>query len=185
MPSESETLGFVVLESFASGVPVVAADAGGVPNIVGRDDSRGLLFKPGDVDDLTAKVKPPPLRVTSHTSPTPLPLLPHLPHLPAHPTPLPAHPTPLPRAAQVKMLLDDPALRKRMGDAGRAETVKWDWKAATSVLRNVQYTKAEERFNEHRGGGKLEMPDVMGWVKGLLPSDDAGTSNFGGNTTLA
>ena len=63
--------------------------------------------------------------------------------------------------------------------------VKWDWKAATSVLRNVQYTKAEERFNEHRGGGKLEMPDVMGWVKGLLPSDDAGTSNFGGNTTLA
>jgi|TARA_B100000405_G_scaffold154381_1_gene107786 hypothetical protein len=83
------------------------------------------------------------------------------------------------------MLLDDPALRKRMGDAGRAETVKWDWKAATSVLRNVQYTKAEERFNEHRGGGKLEMPDVMGWVKGLLPSDDAGTSNFGGNTTLA
>ena len=156
MPSESETLGFVDLESFASGVPVVAADAGGVPNIVGRDDSRGLLFKPGDVDDLTAKVKPPPLPVTSHTSPTPLPLLPHLPHLPAHPTPLP-----------------------------RAETVKWDWKAATSVLRNVQYTKAEERFNEHRGGGKLEMPDVMGWVKGLLPSDDAGTSNFGGNTTLA
>ena len=45
--------------------------------------------------------------------------------------------------------------------------------------------QAEERFNEHRGGGKLEMPDVMGWVKGLLPSDDAGTSNFGGNTTLA
>ena len=58
------------------------------------------------------------------------------------------------------MLLDDPALRKRMGDAGRAETVKWDWKAATSVLRNVQYTKAEERFNEHRGGGNLRLADL-------------------------
>ena len=30
MPSDSETLGFVVLEAMASGVPAVAADAGGL-----------------------------------------------------------------------------------------------------------------------------------------------------------
>lgn len=46
MPSESETLGFVVLESMASGVPVVGANAGGIPDII--DHSRtGFLFTPG------------------------------------------------------------------------------------------------------------------------------------------
>lgn len=34
MPSDSETLGFVVLESMASGVPVVGADAGGIPDLI-------------------------------------------------------------------------------------------------------------------------------------------------------
>ncbi|KAL5679899.1 hypothetical protein ACJX0J_006284, partial [Zea mays] len=37
MPSESETLGQVVLESMASGVPVVAARAGGIPDIIPKD----------------------------------------------------------------------------------------------------------------------------------------------------
>lgn len=35
MPSDTETLGFVVLESMASGVPVVGADAGGIPDLIG------------------------------------------------------------------------------------------------------------------------------------------------------
>lgn len=45
MPSESETLGFVVLEALASGIPAVAVGAGGVTGIV-RDNVTGLLSSP-------------------------------------------------------------------------------------------------------------------------------------------
>lgn len=44
-------------------------------------------------------------------------------------------------AAKVNELLDDKALRLSMSKAGREETEKWSWEAATSVLRNVQYQK--------------------------------------------
>ena len=40
MPSESETLGFVVLEAMASGVPPVCAAAGGLINLV-TDEQTG------------------------------------------------------------------------------------------------------------------------------------------------
>jgi len=49
MPSDSETLGFVVLESMASGVPVVGANAGGIPGIIDHGKT-GYLVEPGDVD---------------------------------------------------------------------------------------------------------------------------------------
>lgn len=49
MPSDSETLGFVVLESMASGVPVVGARAGGIPDIIDHEDT-GFLVTPGDTD---------------------------------------------------------------------------------------------------------------------------------------
>jgi sulfoquinovosyltransferase len=55
MPSESETLGFVVLESMASGVPVVGARAGGIPDIIGHGVN-GFLFTPGDLDDCAARL---------------------------------------------------------------------------------------------------------------------------------
>ena len=46
MPSDSETLGFVVLESMASGVPVVGCNRGGIPSL--HDDGKtGFLFEPG------------------------------------------------------------------------------------------------------------------------------------------
>lgn len=44
MPSESETLGFVVLESMASGVPVVGADAGGIPDLIRHGEVRVFGF---------------------------------------------------------------------------------------------------------------------------------------------
>jgi len=53
MPSDSETLGFVVLESMASGVPVVGCAAGGIPDLI-RDDDTGFLVEPGDIDGYTA-----------------------------------------------------------------------------------------------------------------------------------
>lgn len=50
MPSTSETLGFVVLESMASGVPVVAANVGGLRHIL-DDGTTGYLVNPPHEDD--------------------------------------------------------------------------------------------------------------------------------------
>ena len=57
MPSETETLGFVVLEAMASGVPVVAVRAGGIPDIISKQGETGYLYKPGDVDEAARYVK--------------------------------------------------------------------------------------------------------------------------------
>ncbi|CAN8069896.1 unnamed protein product [Agarophyton chilense] len=56
MPSESETLGFVVLESMASGVPVVGADAGGIPDII-THGVNGFLFAPGSQEQCGERVQ--------------------------------------------------------------------------------------------------------------------------------
>ncbi|KAI5429598.1 variant 3, Sulfoquinovosyl transferase sqd2 [Lathyrus oleraceus] len=60
MPSESETLGFVVLEAMSSGIPVVGARAGGIPDIIPADQEgkTGYLYNPGDLEDCLSKLKP-------------------------------------------------------------------------------------------------------------------------------
>ena len=54
-PSNTETLGFVAMESMASGVPVVGARAGGIPDVIAEGEN-GLMFTPGDLGDLTEKL---------------------------------------------------------------------------------------------------------------------------------
>jgi glycosyltransferase involved in cell wall biosynthesis len=46
-PSRTETLGLVLLEAMAAGCPVVAANSGGIPDIV-TDGANGFLFDPQD-----------------------------------------------------------------------------------------------------------------------------------------
>jgi glycosyltransferase involved in cell wall biosynthesis len=55
-PSETDTLGLVILEAMASGTPVVAAKSGGAPDLI-ADGRTGFLFAPGDVAGAAAAVR--------------------------------------------------------------------------------------------------------------------------------
>jgi glycogen synthase len=65
LPSAYEEMGSVLTEAMAAGLPVVASDVGGIPEVV-RPGETGLLVPPGDVDALAAAldrlVAEPPLR---------------------------------------------------------------------------------------------------------------------------
>jgi glycosyltransferase involved in cell wall biosynthesis len=56
LPSECyENAPMTALEALGSGVPVIGADIGGVPEIV-RDGETGLLFAPGSADELSDRL---------------------------------------------------------------------------------------------------------------------------------
>ncbi len=54
--STTETLGLVVLEAMASGLPVIATPAGGVAELL-RDEENGLAFAPDDVAACAAQMR--------------------------------------------------------------------------------------------------------------------------------
>jgi len=56
MPSVTETMGFVALESMSSGVPVVGARAGGIPDMV-HHEKTGYLFEPNSIDECETYVR--------------------------------------------------------------------------------------------------------------------------------
>lgn len=55
-PSTTETLGFAGLEAMASGVPVIGANAGGIPHLF-DDGVQGFLVTPHDSDEFASKVR--------------------------------------------------------------------------------------------------------------------------------
>jgi len=56
LPSRSEAMGRVVLESMASAKPVIGSNVGGIPEYI-QDGVTGLLFENENIDDLAAKMK--------------------------------------------------------------------------------------------------------------------------------
>jgi glycosyltransferase involved in cell wall biosynthesis len=56
LPSKTETLGLVLMEAMAAGCPVVACNAGGVPDAV-ENGVTGFLFEPGDPRGLVNAVR--------------------------------------------------------------------------------------------------------------------------------
>ncbi|MFD0680886.1 MULTISPECIES: N-acetyl-alpha-D-glucosaminyl L-malate synthase BshA [unclassified Paenibacillus] len=56
LPSEKESFGLVALEAMACGVPTVASDAGGIPELITHGES-GFLAEIGDVDQMAHYTK--------------------------------------------------------------------------------------------------------------------------------
>jgi N-acetyl-alpha-D-glucosaminyl L-malate synthase BshA len=54
LPSESESFGMAALEAMASEVPVIATQAGGLPEVI-ADEESGYLLPVGDVDAMAAR----------------------------------------------------------------------------------------------------------------------------------
>lgn len=92
LPSRTDSFGIVFLDAWANGVPVIGANAGGIPDVI-SDGIDGLLVPFGDVAAL---------------------------------------------ADALRRLLDDPALRRRMGEAGRAKVhAQYTWDTIVAEVSRV------------------------------------------------
>jgi glycosyltransferase involved in cell wall biosynthesis len=56
MPSLNEALGYSLLEALAAGVPIVASNIGGIPEVI-ENGKTGLLVRPGNADELSSAIK--------------------------------------------------------------------------------------------------------------------------------
>lgn len=57
MPSDTETLGFVVMEALASGIPCVGVAAGGLVDIIDSGETGFLAANDNNMIEFSAKVK--------------------------------------------------------------------------------------------------------------------------------
>lgn len=55
LPSIHEALGLVILEAMSIGLPVIASNVGGIPEVV-KEGYNGLLFEPSNWKDLADKI---------------------------------------------------------------------------------------------------------------------------------
>ncbi|MGI8858088.1 MAG: glycosyltransferase family 4 protein, partial [Thermomicrobiales bacterium] len=95
LPSRTDSFGIVFLDAWANGIPVIGANAGGIPGVV-SDGIDGLLVPFGDVAAL---------------------------------------------AGALRRLLDDPALRQRMGEAGRAKVLaRYTWETIVASVAHLYDT---------------------------------------------
>lgn len=56
LPSYQEGLPMSILETMAEGIPNLASDVGGIPQVI-QDDETGMLINPGDISLMTEKLR--------------------------------------------------------------------------------------------------------------------------------
>ncbi|KAG2435904.1 hypothetical protein HXX76_007099 [Chlamydomonas incerta] len=143
MPSETETLGFVVLEAMASGLPVVAVAAGGLKDILApaaSTASSGSSSSSSSSADLLATAERGAAAAGCSSGCSTI-----APVTGCSGTPFGYLYPPGDYAAAAKLvaaLAASAELRASVGAAARAEVERFGWGEATRVLREEQYRRA-------------------------------------------